>query len=198
MSGVQSFTNLELLSDDELVRLAQARGSRDDRPFRLLMERHQMTVYRVCYGFLKNADDAEDLAQDVFLKAYRNLHRFEGRSAFKTWIYRIAINTSQNELRRRSRRPQTSPTPLETAAEFVPSSQNVEKTAQRNARNKLLEQALRQLRPIELKILIMKDIEGQPYNEIADELGISLSAAKMRVQRARSALRVKFSSLEDG
>lgn len=191
------FTQLELLSDDELVRLSQERGGRDDRPFRLLMERHQTTIHRVCYGFLKNGSDAEDLTQEVFLKAYRNLHRFEGRSSFKTWVYRIAINTSQNELRRRDRRPKASPTPLETAVEFIPSSQNVEKTAQRNARNKLLEEALKQLRPEELKVLILKDIEGRPYNEIARKLNISLSAAKMRVQRARAALKVKFRELDN-
>ena len=197
MSEAKTATDFDLLSDDELVKIAQARGSRDDRAFRVLMERHQSTVHRVCYGFAKNSEDAEDLAQEVFLKAYRNLHRFEGRSSFKTWVYRIAINTSQNELRRRSRRPQASPTPLETAAEFVPSSQNVERTAQRNARYKMLEQALKQLRPDELKVLMLKDIEGRPYNEIAKELGISLSASKMRVQRARAALKIKFRSLED-
>lgn len=193
-----AFTDFNSLNDDELVQIAQTRGSRDERAFRALMERHHSTVHRVCYGFAKNSEDAEDLSQEVFLKAYRNLHRFEGRSSFKTWIYRIAINTSQNELRRRSRRPQASPTPLETAAEFMPSSQNVERTAQRNARYKLLEQALKQLRPDELKVLMLKDIEGRPYNEIAGALGISLSAAKMRVQRARAALKIKFRSMEDG
>ena len=55
-----AFTNLDVLSDDELVRLANERGGRDDRPFRLLMQRHQLMVHRVCYGFLKNAADAEE------------------------------------------------------------------------------------------------------------------------------------------
>ncbi len=184
-------------TDAELVAIAQAKGGRDDRSFRLLMERHQNTVWRVCYNFMHNAEDAEDLAQEVFLKAYRNLAKFEGRSSFKTWIYRIAINTSQNELRRRSRRPQVSATPLETATEFMPSSEDVEKSTQTRADHQLLLEAFKLLRPVESQVLIMKDLEGRPYAEIAEELDISLSAAKMRVQRARDALSNTYKRLAD-
>ena len=195
MNEMLAFSKLDALSDVELVELAKARGSRDDRPFRTLMERHTKTVWRVCYGFVKNAEDAEDLAQEVFLKAHRNLARFEGRSSFKTWVYRIAINTSQNELRRRSRRPQTSNTTLDTATEFMPSSQNVEETVLKQARYRILSQALKQLKPNEFKVLLLKDIEGISYAEIAEELSISLSAAKMRVQRARIALQSMYRQL---
>ena len=85
---------LSELTDDELVVAAVARGNRDDRPFRELWRRHQRMVYRTCYSFFRNGEDAEDLTQDVFLKAYRNLKGFEGRSSFKTWINRIAINSA--------------------------------------------------------------------------------------------------------
>lgn len=189
--------DLSLLEDTELVTIAKERGKSDDRPFRILMERHQNTIWRVCYGFMKNAEDAEDLTQEVFIKAYRNLIKFEGRSSFKTWVYRIAINTSQNELRKRSRRPQESATPLETAAEFMPSSDNIEATAQKRAEHELLLRAFQQLRPVESQVLIMKDLEGRPYADIAYELDISLSAAKMRVQRARDALSVAYKALAD-
>lgn len=175
-------------TDDELVATAQAKAGQDDRTFRVLMERHQNTVWRVCYNFLHNAEDAEDLTQEVFLKAYRNLVKFEGRSSFRTWVYRIAINTSQNELRRRSRRPQVSSTPLDIATEFMPSSEDVEKSTQIRAEHQMLLDAFKLLRPVESQILIMKDLEGRPYADIAKELKISLSAAKMRVQRARDAL----------
>jgi len=186
-----------LLDDVELVTLAKEHGKTDDRPFRQLMERHQNTVWRVCYGFMKNAEDAQDLTQEVFVKAYRNLEKFEGRSSFKTWVYRIAINTCQNELRKRSRRPQESKTPLETAAEYMPSSDNVEAASQKQAEHDLLVQSFKMLRPRESEILIMKDLEGRPYAEIAEELDISLSAAKMRVQRARDALSTTYKQLAD-
>ncbi len=195
MDGHLTPANFGELTDDQLVELAQKRGDRDDRPFRLLMERHQTTVWRVCYNFLKNGDDADDLTQEVFLRAYRNLKKFEGRSSFKTWVYRIAINTSRNEIRYRSRRPQESPTPLETAAEFIPSGQNVEEITQKHVRSEMLADALKQLSPSEFQILLLKDIEGRPYAEIADELDISLSAAKMRVQRARASLKISYNKM---
>jgi RNA polymerase sigma-70 factor (ECF subfamily) len=195
MDGYLTPIDFGELTDDELVELAKKRGDRDDRPFRILMERHQTTVWRVCYNFLKNSDDAEDLTQEVFLRAYRNLKKFEGRSSFKTWVYRIAINTSRNEIRHRARRPQESPTPLETAAEFIPSSQNVEEITHKRARSKMLAEALKQLEPSEFKVLLLKDVEGRPYAEIANELDISLSAAKMRVQRARASLKITYNKM---
>lgn len=195
MDGHLTTVNLNDLDDAQLVELAQKRSGRDDRPFRILMERHQTTVWRVCYNFLKNGDDADDLTQEVFLRAYRNLKKFEGRSSFKTWVYRIAINTSRNEIRYRSRRPQESPTPLETAAEFIPSGQNVEEITQKRVRSEMLADALKQLSASEFQVLLLKDIEGRPYAEIADELEISLSAAKMRVQRARAALKKQYKEM---
>lgn len=195
MDETLAFSKLDALTDIELVALAKARGSKDDRPFRTLMERHQKTIWRVCYGFVKNAEDAEDLVQEVFLKAHRNLARFEGRSSFKTWAYRIAINTSQNELRRRSRRPQPSNTTLDTATEFMPSSQNVEETVLKHSRYRTLSKALQQLKPNHFQILRLKDIEGKSYIDISEELSISLSASKMRVQRARTALQAIYRQL---
>ncbi len=197
MDEMLAFSQLEALSDSELVDLVVKRGDRDDRPFRMLIERHQQTIWRVCYGFVHNAHDAEDLTQEVFIKAFRNINRFEGRSSFKTWAYRIAINTSQNELRSRSRRPQPSETTLETAAEFIPSTQNVEEAVLSKSRYEILSEALKLLKPPDFQILVMKDIEGKPYNEIAKELSISLSAAKMRVQRARTSLQIKYHDLAD-
>lgn len=184
--------DLNELNDHELIDLVKTRGEKDPRPFRILVDRHQNTVWRVCYNFMGNSEDAEDLAQEVFLKAYRNLAKFEGRSSFKTWIYRIAINTSQNELRRRSRRPQESSTPLETAAEFIPSTDNVEESTLKRAQYDVLLKAFKRLRPEESQVLMLKDLEGRPYAEIAEMLGISLSAAKMRVQRARAALTTTY------
>ena len=196
-SSSSLLTGMSDLTDAELVSIAQERGMKDERAFHELVDRHQNTVWRVCYNFTGNGEDAEDLTQEVFLKAYRNLAKFEGRSSFKTWIYRIAINTSQNELRRRSRRPQVSQTPLETAAEFVPSSENVEETTLQHNRHEVLADAFQQLRPEEAQVLLLKDLEGRPYAEISEMLDISLSAAKMRVQRARSALQKKYHSLID-
>lgn len=183
---------LAQLSDEALVELVQSRGGRDDRPFAALMTRYQTMVWRVCYGYFRNAEDAEDLAQEVFVKVYRNLAHFEGRAQFKTWVYRIAINACQNELRARARRPVASPTELETAAEFIPSAQDVEAEMGERGQHEALLAALAQLRPEEFQLLVWKDVEGLQYDEIARTLGIGVSAAKMRVQRARTALQVQY------
>ncbi|MFZ1398339.1 MAG: sigma-70 family RNA polymerase sigma factor [Candidatus Promineifilaceae bacterium] len=180
------------LSDVELVEVCQLRGSKDDRPFQELFRRYQSVVWRVCYSYLRNREDAEDLTQEVFFKVYRNLHQFEGRSSFKTWLYRVAINTCQNEIRRRGRRPTEAETEMETVAEILPSGQSVEKVYQDQFQHELLAEALANLDPGVSEILYMKDMEERPYNEIADMLEIGVSAAKMRVQRARLALQLQY------
>ncbi|MBK9055480.1 MAG: sigma-70 family RNA polymerase sigma factor [Chloroflexi bacterium] len=185
------------LTDEELVQLCQERGDRDERPFQELMRRYQRLIWRVCYRFMGNSNDAEDLTQEVFFKVYRNLTSFEGRSTFKTWVYRIAINTAQNELRARARRPQESETELETAAEFIPMPETVEETVLEQGRKERLAAAFASLRPEDVQILQYKDIEQKQYDEIAILLGIGLSATKMRVQRARLSLQAIYQQLSE-
>lgn len=183
------------LTDEELIALCQARGTRDERPFQELFRRHQKMVWRVCYSYTRHPQDAEDLTQEVFFKVYRHLSSFEGRSAFKTWLYRIAANTAQNELRRRSRRPQVSGTAVDELAEVLPSDVSVEAALSARHQQRLLAEAMAQLRPQEQEILTMKDVEQLPYADIADALNIGLSATKMRVQRARLALQAAYQAL---
>ena len=183
------------LSDAALIEVCIERGTKDDRPFQELFRRYQSVVWRVCYSYMRNREDAEDLTQEVFFKVYRSLHQFEGRSSFKTWLYRVAINTCQNEIRRRGRRPKEAETEMETIAEIMPSGQPLEKTYQEQYQRELLAEALACLDPGVSEILYMKDMEERPYNEIADMLDIGVSAAKMRVQRARLALQVQYRML---
>lgn len=183
------------LSDVALIEVCQQRSAKDDRPYQELFRRYQSVVWRVCYSYMRNREDAEDLTQDVFFKVYRSLHQFEGRSSFKTWLYRVAINTCQNEIRRRGRRPQEAETEMETIAEIMPSGETVEKAYQARYKREMLAEALANLDPGVSEILYMKDMEERPYNEIADMLDIGISAAKMRVQRARLALQVQYRTL---
>lgn len=171
------------MPDAELIALCLKRGAKDDRPFQELFRRYKMVVWRICYSYTRNAEDVEDVTQEVFFKAYRNLNKFEGRSSFKTWIYRVAINTWQNEMRRRDRRPQLVEKDTDTLAEVLPSQQSVEATLYERQQRQYLTDALANLPVDTYEILYMKDFEERPYAEIADTLGISLSAAKMRVQR---------------
>jgi len=187
--------NIENLSDEELVVLLQQRGAKDERPFQELFQRYQNQIWHVCYNFTHNRSDAEDLMQDVFLKIHRNIHKFEGRSTFKTWSYRVALNTCYNEVRRRQRRPQESETEFETVIEWMPSTVSTEREVEKRSQNQLFDEAMANLRPEESRILLMKDIEERPYTEIAGTLSISLSAAKMRAKRARTALKVAYTQV---
>lgn len=180
------------LSDVALIEVCQTRGTKDDRPFQELFRRYQSVVWRVCYSYMRNRQDADDLTQEVFFKVYRSLYQFEGRSTFKTWVYRVAINSCQNEIRSRSRRPQEAEAEMEVIAEIIPSGQSVEKEYQTMYTRELLAQALANLEPNVSEVLYMKDMEERPYHEIADLLEIGVSAAKMRVQRARLALQMQY------
>ncbi|MCB9444315.1 MAG: sigma-70 family RNA polymerase sigma factor [Ardenticatenaceae bacterium] len=184
--------SLSELTDLELVLHCQEYGSNDDRPFQELMRRYQTLIWRICYSSLHNPQDAEDLTQEVFLKVYRNLAGFEGRSSFKTWIYRIAINTCRNEIRHRKRRPQEAASAIEDMADMLPAVSTTVTDWQAQVQREQLAMALHSLRPEEYEILQLKDIEERPYTDITSKLGISLSAAKMRAQRARQALQVQY------
>lgn len=177
------------ISDDELVALCLAQGCEDDRPLEELFRRYQNIIWRVCYSYMRNPQDAEDLTQEVFLRVYRSLPSFEGRSALKTWIYRIAANTCHNEIRRRKRRPQAAETDLQTIAEILPSATSTESEWQQLNLQDQLVTAFSQLRPEEFDILTLRDVEKRPYTEIAELLSINLSAAKMRAKRARESLK---------
>lgn len=183
------------LSDEALLRLCQIRGASDDRPFTVLFYRHQATVWRTCYFFTRNSQDAEELVQEVFLKAYRGLASFEGRSSLATWLNRIAVNTCKNEFRRKSRRPIEIERSLDDFEEHLLSDDFFDRRMSGLVREEELLEALSRLSPDEFEVLQLRDIEQCSYAEVAQRLGINLSAAKMRVQRARSALRVEMQSL---
>lgn len=189
--------NLSQMPDADLVTLCLSRGAKDSRPFSELFRRYQHHVWRTCYSFVRNSHDAEDLTQEVFFKVYRSLAQFEGRSSFKTWLHRIAINVSQNELRRRLRRPQETETAVESLAEVLPAEDTPETVLSSTSRRDHLSEALAALSPDEYEVLQLKDLELRPYREIVQILDISLSAAKMRVQRARLALMTAYGKLPD-
>ena len=187
-----SDTTLTDLPDEELVALCQAQGSYDDRPIQELLRRYQNIVWRVCYSYMRNPQDAEDLTQEVFLRVYRSLPQFEGRSSLKTWIYRIALNTCKNEIRHRSRRPQTAESDVQTLADVLPSTSTTESEWQKINTRRQLAVAFSRLRPEEYDILTLRDVEERPYTEIAEMLSINLSAAKMRAKRARESLKLNL------
>jgi RNA polymerase sigma-70 factor (ECF subfamily) len=189
--------DLATASDEELVEASRSGPSGNLRAFEHLVERHQGRVLANC-RYLTGSPDAEDLAQEVFVKAYFGLSGFEGRASFSTWIQRIKVNHCLNHLSRR--RP--SWVPLDESGVSSRPELRVPAEADRAV------QALDQRRRIAAALgalsealrvpLVLRDADGYSYQEIADRLGIGLSAVKMRIKRAREEFRRRFDSSEAG
>lgn len=163
----------------------------DNHPeeYEKLVRRHQDHIYGLCLSLMKNPTDAEDAAQEIFLKAYRRLRDFRFESTFSTWLYRVAYYHSLDLLKARSRHPAQSLDALtEARGEFAEEpTQPVESTDQTD----LARQALESLNPDERLILSLREIQGLTYEELTETLTLSLDAVKSRLRRARESLRLQ-------
>ena len=183
---------LSELSDEDLVRLSKIHKLKDDRPFAVLYRRHRRDIWGICYSFFRNAHDAEEIMQEVFFKAFRGIDQFEGRASFRTWLNRIATNACINEVRRRQIRPPIHEMEFDYLAGSVLDEDAVEALVEERAESAIVMLAMSHLRREDQVVIHMKEIEELTYEEIAQALAISLSATKMRVLRARSALRAAY------
>jgi RNA polymerase sigma-70 factor (ECF subfamily) len=168
-------------SDAILVAAAQ-RGDR--RALETLLERHHDRVRAVCWRLTGNAADADDATQEALIAVVRGLPRFDGRSAFTTWLFRIATNASLDELRRRRRRPVPDPDQVDRLAASAAVGAGIETVAERD----VLDRALRQL-PEEYRIaVVLRDVGDLDYAEIAEVLQIPPGTVRSRIARGRASL----------
>lgn len=169
---------------------ASRRG--DVEAFNQLVRLYETRIYNLCYRMLGDADSAADAAQDTFLSAFRKLGGFRGGS-FKSWLFRIASNTCYDVLRARKRRPSTS---LDAAMDakdthFEPAdhSESPDDFALRRELSSAIQQAMAQLPDDQRLVLVLCDIQGMAYTEIAEVVGASLGTVKSRLSRGRARLR---------
>ena len=178
----------------ELVRRAQ-RGDRE--AYEELVRTHQQRVLAVVGGILRQREDVEDVAQQVLVKAYFSLRGFDQRSAFGTWLYKIAVNECWDYLRRKKVRPLVYEADLseeqvrqmdrwEPAAEF-PSSP-IENALRRAELRQLLDRLLSHLEEKDRLMLVLKEAEGFSVEEIGEILGLNVNTVKVRLFRARGKL----------
>jgi RNA polymerase sigma-70 factor (ECF subfamily) len=180
-------------SDETLVRQARLAPPGDLRAFAELVKRHQGKVQTNCRYLSGNAEEALDLAQEVLVKVYYNLERFEERSSFGAWVKRIKVNHCLNHLRRT--RGQQLVDVDEPALEQDPALHSTARTdaaVEARDRRDRIARVLDALADTLRVPLIMRDMDGYSYQEIADELGIGLSAVKMRIKRARQDFRALY------
>jgi RNA polymerase sigma-70 factor (ECF subfamily) len=146
-------------------------------------------VLTLATRILDNRTEAEDIAQDIFVKIFQSLQDFRGASRFSTWIYRITVNHCLNHLRRRTRQQQTlvMTEPVEWRQESPAS--NPYKTLEQKERWALVQAKLQELSVEHRTIILLRDFEGLPYDEIADVLQLESGTVKSRLHRARMELK---------
>ena len=177
-------------TDEALVGAAKL----GDRPaFSELWERHSSTAYKVAYRITRNRDDAEDVVQDAWMKAYVHLETFHGRAKFSTWLTRIVVNSALMILRRKRAHPETSMevTDGETWQhwEVADPTKDVEELYVRHERLERLRRAICRLQPNLRNVIEIHQSNDNSVKEIADLAGISVTATKSRLLRARTILR---------
>lgn len=173
----------------------------DTAAFTDLVARYERKIFRLAKHITQNDEDAEDVLQETFLKAYSNLDTFQGQSKFYTWIVRIAVNEALMKLRKRkSDRTVSLDEPQDTGEEVVAREIAVwdgdpeQKYSQEELRE-ILERAIESLKPSFRTVFVLRDIEELSTEETAESLGISVPAVKSRLLRARLQLREKLTRL---
>ncbi len=166
----------------------------NQQAFRVLVERHSHSVFRLAFRMTGNEQDAEDLVQETFLRAYKELHQFDARSGFGTWLYRICTNCSIDLIRARKRRNEEQPFagekfPLHWLDRVASPGPSPERLTQSNQITNRLEDALKRLSEIERTAFVLRHYEGRDIEQIAAALGVQPNAAKHSVFRAVQKLR---------
>ena len=173
----------------------------DAAAFEVLIAERSGEVYGLLYRLTENSEEARDLTQETFLRAFQSIGQFRGESDLRTWIYRIAINQARNKWRwwRRRRRDATVSLDSENAynqplIESLPSERDKspEQETLAHERERALRKALRSLSLSYRETVILRDIEGFTYEEIAETLGINVGTVKSRLARGRQELRQRL------
>lgn len=167
----------------------------DIKAFEELIIEHEKTVYNIVYRMMNNVDDAYDLSQETFIKVYRQISSFDGKSKFSTWIYRIATNTCLDELRKRKGKETFSMNEMiesedgQIISQYIDESENTEDKILDKEQAQIIRQALSEVNENYRIIITLRDINNLSYDEIAQILNISLGTVKSRISRARKEMK---------
>jgi RNA polymerase sigma-70 factor (ECF subfamily) len=182
----------------EELRLVNAARGGDIGAFEELVRKYDRNVFRIANHITQNREDAEDVVQDAFLKAYQNLGQFQGQSKFYTWLVRIAVNEALMRLRRR--RPERMVSldeDINTGEDTIPRevadwAPNPEQLYNQGELREILQKTIQGLPPSFRTVFVLRDVEGLSTEETADALNLSIPAVKSRLLRARLQLRERL------
>jgi RNA polymerase sigma factor (sigma-70 family) len=176
--------------DEEALIASASRG--DTRAFNQLVAHHQDMVYNLAYRILSDPEAAADASQDAFLSAFQAIGKFKGGS-FKAWLLRIVTNACYDQLRLRKRRPTSSLEAVyidtDPSSHFVNGGESPEERAMRHELGQTIQEGIGRLTFDQRVTLVLSDVQGMSYREIAEATGVSLGTVKSRLSRARAGLR---------
>lgn len=172
--------------------------------FDRLVQKYKDSVFNLCYRFLDDYQDADDISQDIFLKVYRSLNRFRHESSFFTWLYRITVNTCKNRLKSLEYRYKKRKLQVNHSDHQDESSKAIVLKDNRNspAKNlagreklKAIQHAINSLPAEQKSVVLLRDVEGLTYEEITDITGYKVGTVKSRLARARTTLRKQLKEI---
>jgi len=185
-------------ADTDEMALVQAAKRGDVSAFEQLVKRYDRNIFRIAQHITQNREDAEDVVQDAFLKAYGNLEQFQGNSKFYTWLVRIAVNESLMKLRRRrTDRTVSLDEDIKTEEDTMPRevadwSPNPEQLYKQGELRDILRKTVQGLPASFRTVFVLRDVEGLSTEETAEALDLSIPAVKSRLLRARLQLRERL------
>lgn len=186
------------MTDEQII---QGIRNGEEAAFKELVDKYQELVINVCNSFLHNKDDALDVSQDVFIKAYHSIDRFRGQSRISTWLYRIAVNQSLNYLRDRKRKNIFSSldvlfsNPGSDPLEKVEDNDDIAPAKmERQEQKDLLHRAIESLPKKQRVALTLNKLEELPYKEVAEIMDITVSETGVLINRAKKALQKKMAA----
>ncbi len=185
----------DLVDTEKELELVRKAKNGDLAAFEELVTQNEKIIYNIIFRIMNNAEDTYDMSQETFIKAYTKLNQFNEESKFSTWLYRIATNTSLDELRRRRGKQtfsidQTIPgKDSDMVPEHIDEDANIEEKIVEKEQTKIIQQALEELGEDHRIILTLRDIQGLAYDEISQVLEVTLGTVKSRISRARRELK---------
>ena len=178
----------EGIGDAECVRRVQ-QGDTDS--FEVLVRRHEKAIFNLVYRLLGNYDEAAEVAQEVFLSAFKSIHQFRGEANFSTWLYRIGLNHASTR-RKSLHNSQQRLIPLDGTEVIADGAVDPAKNVEHKEIQQRVQQALNSLDPEDARIVLLRDLQDIPYEDVAEMLDIPVGTVKSRLHRARQALKTSL------
>lgn len=182
------------MDDATLVARCQAELPDDLTAYREIVRRYEGLIFNTCRRVIGTTEDAEEITQDTLLQIFHKIHQFQGRSSFKTWLYKVVHNYCYNRISKLARKREGQNSYEEHTAN---EEEDREATSRQVALSQAVEEALGKLKKPEREVIVLKFMSGLTLQETADVLGIKLSAAKMRLYRALESFKEAYSKIDN-